>query len=91
MSTSKNTSGLLLATAAAALFLSGSVMAADKGDTQEAKVTCGGINACKGQSECKTASNACKGQNACKGKGISSTTQKECTEKGGKVLPAPAM
>ncbi|MGD0958969.1 MAG: hypothetical protein ABSB19_04105 [Methylomonas sp.] len=91
MSTSKNTKGMLLATAAAALFMSGSVAAAEQGAMQEAKVSCGGINACKGQSECKTASNACKGQNACKGKGIIVMTQKECTEKGGKVLPAPAM
>jgi hypothetical protein len=91
MSTSKNTSGLLLATAAAALFMSGSVMAAEQAATQEAKVNCGGINACKGQSECATASSSCKGQNACKGKGFNSTTKKECDEKGGKVLPAPAM
>lgn len=91
MITSKNTSGLLLATAAAALFMSGNVMAAEQGAAQEATVHCGGINACKGQSECKTAASACKGLNACKGQGFNTVSEKECTEKGGKVLPAPAM
>ena len=84
MNTSTNTTGLLLATAVAALFVNSPVMAADSG-TQEAKVHCGGINACKGQSECKTATNECAGKNACKGKGIVSTTEKECADKGGKV------
>jgi hypothetical protein len=80
-------SGLLLATAAAALFASGAVMAAEQGDATEAKVQCGGINACKGQSACKTATNACKGQNACKGKGWQPTASaEECKDKGGKVL-----
>ncbi|MDP3333061.1 MAG: hypothetical protein Q8Q40_02020 [Methylococcaceae bacterium] len=86
MSTSKNTSGLILATAAAALFISGSAMAAEQGATQEAKVNCGGINACKGQS----ATSACNGLNACKGQGVNTVTKKECDEKGGKVLPTPA-
>ena len=35
-----------------------------------AQVPCTGVNACKGQSACKSAANACKGQNACKGKGF---------------------
>jgi hypothetical protein len=38
-----------------------------------------GVNACKGQSACKTASNECKGQNSCKGQGFVELTQKECT------------
>ena len=91
MRTSKNAPGLLLATAAAALFMNGPLMAAEQGDAQEAKVSCGGINACKGQSECATANNSCKGQNACKGQGLIFTTKKECTDKGGKVLPTPKM
>jgi hypothetical protein len=50
-------------------------------------VKCGGTNACKGQSACKSASNACKGQNACKGKGFTEAgTSLECQQKGGKVL-----
>lgn len=84
MKTSTNTAGFLLATAVATMFMSSPVMAAESG-AEEAKVHCGGINACKGKSECKTATNECKGQNACKGKGIVSTTEKECADKGGKV------
>jgi hypothetical protein len=80
-------SGLLLATAAAALFANGLAMAAEAGGAQEAKVHCGGINACKSQSACKTAQNACKGQNSCKGQGWQPTASaEECTAKGGKVL-----
>lgn len=91
MKTINNTSGVLLATAAAALFMSGNVMAAEQGTAQEAKVSCGGINACKGQSECATATSSCKGANACKGQGVVTTTKKECDEKGGKVVATPSM
>ena len=56
--TVKKTSGVLLATAAAALFMSGPVAAQEQAATEEAKVHCGGITACKGQSDCKTATNA---------------------------------
>jgi hypothetical protein len=50
-------------------------------------VKCGGANACKGQSACKSAANSCKGQNACKGQGWSeAATSQECGAKGGKVL-----
>jgi len=37
------------------------------------------VNACKGQSACKTANNGCKGQNSCKGQGFLELTKKECT------------
>jgi hypothetical protein len=82
-----NTKGLMLATAAAALFASGASLAVEheKAGT-EAKVHCGGVNACKGQSECKTATNSCKGENKCAGQGWLSMTEAECTEKGGKVI-----
>jgi len=53
-----------------------------------AKVHCGGINACKGQSGCMTAKNACAGQNGCKGEGYIELTAEECQAKGGKVLAA---
>ena len=50
-------------------------------------VKCGGTNACKGQSACKSAANSCKGQNACKGQGWSETSNtQDCAAKGGKVL-----
>lgn len=80
----KTISGAALAVAAAGLFLSGTatVVAAD---TKEAKVQCAGVNACKGKSDCATATSACHGQNACKGQGWLKMTEKQCLEKGGKV------
>jgi hypothetical protein len=83
----KTSNGLLLATAAAALFASGIVTAAEQSPSAtEAKVHCGGINACKGQSDCATASNGCAGQNACKGKGFKDMTKAECDAQGGKPM-----
>ncbi len=81
-----NSKSLLLATAAAALFASGEVLAAEKGKANEGKVHCGGVNACKGTTECKTASNACKGKNACAGRGFVILSKKECEAKGGRVV-----
>ncbi len=83
MIATKKLTGAVLATAAAMLFGAapiGSASAADSG------VHCMCVNACKGQSACKSASNACKGQNACKGKGLTIMgSEKECTDKGGSV------
>lgn len=75
MSHSTSLSGIAIASAAALLFstLPASIAAAD-----DAKVHCDGVNACKGQSSCKTAHNACKGQNSCKGKGFLEMTAKDC-------------
>jgi hypothetical protein len=86
MMTAKKRCGLVLATAAAALFAGGAVLAGEQAGKEEAKVHCGGINACKGQTDCKTATNACKGQNTCKGQGYKDVTKEECEAKGGKVL-----
>lgn len=82
-----NTKGLMLATAAAALFASGASLATqhDKAGA-EATVHCSGVNACKGKSECKTATNSCKGQNKCAGQGWMSMTKADCEAKGGKVV-----
>jgi hypothetical protein len=49
-------------------------------------VHCGGINSCKGASDCATAQSACKGMNACKGQGYKAVTKAECDKAGGKVL-----
>ncbi|MGQ0594645.1 MAG: BufA2 family periplasmic bufferin-type metallophore [Gammaproteobacteria bacterium] len=80
--------GLMLATAAAALFASGA------GVTEEApapgsdgKVRCKYVNRCGGKSECKTATNKCKRQNACAGQGMSWLTRTECEAIGGAVIP----
>ena len=75
MTNAAKPSGAAIATAAALLFSSLSVSAAD---AQDAKVHCEGVNACKGQSACKTAKSECKGMNACKGQGFVELTQKEC-------------
>ena len=64
-----------LATAAAVLFSSTPALDAVAAD---AKIKCEGGNACKGKSECHTATNACAGQNSCKGKGYVSLTKDEC-------------
>jgi hypothetical protein len=82
-------SGLILASAAAALLASGfatSVSAAEHHD-----VKCVGGNACKGKSECKGQNlkgkeNACRGQNACKGEGWAKMTDQACKKvKGAKA------
>jgi len=79
------TTGLTLASAAAALFFAGAVAAPSTAVAGDA-VKCMGVNSCKGTGACKTATNECKGHNACKGQGFTSTSAKECAEKGGTVL-----
>ncbi len=80
----KAISGAALAVAAAGLYLSATATV-EAADTKEAKVQCAGVNACKGKSECTTATSACHGQNACKGQGWVSMSEKQCLDKGGKV------
>jgi len=82
MNNAKMITGLAIAAAAAAMFVATPAAMAAK---HEGKVHCTGVNACKGKSDCKTASNACKGMNACKGKGMNIMSEKDCTAKGGKV------
>ncbi|MDB4971281.1 MAG: hypothetical protein JWN44_6970 [Myxococcales bacterium] len=53
------------------------------------KVSCTGVNECKGKGGCKSATNDCKGKNECKGKGSMKMSEKDCTAKGGTVA-APA-
>jgi hypothetical protein len=72
------TPGVAIASAAAMLFSTGLVSSAF--GANEAKIQCSGVNACKGQSACKSANNACKGQNSCKGKGFLEMTAKECAD-----------
>lgn len=84
MINAKKITGVALATAAAGLFAATSLAPAYAAK-EEGKVHCLGVNACKGKSDCATATHACKGQNACKGKGMMIMSEKECKEKGGKV------
>jgi len=72
----KKLSSLALATAAAVMFSSAPLTAANAAD--EAKVKCEGVNACKGKSACGTAANACAGKNACNGQGFLMLTKAEC-------------
>lgn len=79
--------GMMIASAVATLIASGSLVAqaADKAGGE--KVQCAGINECKGHGSCAGAGNTCKGQNSCKGQGwIETSSAKECTDKGGKVV-----
>jgi len=79
----------VLASAVASLFVTGAAFAKDKMDKKTGStVKCEGINECKGTGSCKSANNACKGQNGCKGQGVTETTSKDCTAKGGKVTTA---
>ncbi len=80
--TTRKLTGLVIAAAAAGMF---ATVPAAHAASESGKVHCTGINACKGKSDCKTASNACKGMNGCKGKGMLVVSEKECKDKGGTV------
>lgn len=77
-----NWKNAVLASAVAGLFVAGAAHTALAGENEgaEAKIHCDGVNACKGHSDCKTATNECKGLNSCKGKGYLSVTQQECDD-----------
>ncbi len=61
---------------AAAVFAVGAFSSA----AYAAEIHCAGVNACKGQSACKTAKSPGKGQNSCKGQGfVNTSTSLECT------------
>lgn len=78
--------GVLIASAAASLLLSGAVVAR-AADKAAGEVHCGGVNACKGQGACASAENSCKGKNGCKGKGfVTMSNADECAKAGGKVI-----
>jgi len=82
-----NSKSMLIATAAAALFLSGAAVARAEDKAGQDEVRCAGINACKGQGGCAGAHNACAGHNACKGQGVTKTTAADCKAKGGTIAP----
>ena len=75
--------GALIASAAAALFLSGAVTARADEAAGDDQVHCGGVNACKGKAACATRTNDCAGKNECKGKGWVEMSAKDCKAKGG--------
>jgi len=73
-----NSKKIILATAAASLFLAAPVLAEE--DSAEKQVKCEGVNACKSQSACATAGSSCAGKNACKGKGFLMMSEAECED-----------
>ncbi|MEE8508640.1 MAG: hypothetical protein V3T07_06200 [Myxococcota bacterium] len=76
-----NAKSFVLASAAAALFVAGgagTAVAEEEGEA--AKIHCEGVNGCKGQGGCKTATNDCKGQNGCQGKGFLELSKEECEQ-----------
>jgi uncharacterized membrane protein len=84
----KTSKGVLIASAAAALFLSGAVNARAEEKAGGDQVMCSGINACKGQGTCAGGGHSCAGQNACKGQGNVKASAADCKAKGGKVAPS---
>lgn len=80
----KHVKGAIIAAAVGTLFLGGQAMAAEEGKS-ETEVKCYGVNSCKGQGQCATATHDCAGKNACKGKGWIKMSRAECEKKGGKA------
>jgi hypothetical protein len=73
--------------AAAMALLAGGTISLSTTPAQADAVHCAGINACKGQSSCKSANNSCKGLNSCKGQGwIEQPSAEACTSAGGMVV-----
>jgi hypothetical protein len=89
MSQTSRLAGVVLAAAAATLFVAGCKSMegtpAQSADSGTVKVKCYGANSCKGQAECKTAMNSCKGQNSCKGHGFLSLTEQACVDRLGRA------
>jgi hypothetical protein len=86
------TKGAILASAVAIAFMANPVRAEDSSKSQQPTyVACLGANSCKGQSECKSFDHECQAMNSCKGKGFALMTEKECKDKGGKVIDPDQM
>lgn len=81
-------SGATIAAAAAAFIVAGAVNVPTTASAAMAKGKCFGVNACKGQSACKTAKSECKGLNNCKGQGFKEMTKSQCTKAKGKFQKA---
>lgn len=84
MKNKKKMLGLTIATAAAIAFAT-APMTSTVAQAAAKKVHCYGVNACKGKSQCKTATSDCKGLNNCKGKGYLTKTAKQCKKMGGSI------
>ena len=81
--------GAVIASAVASLLVAGAASAQEKADKSgSAKVECKQDNSCSGQGGCAGKDNGCKGKNSCSGHVFTTKTEKECTDKGGKVVTA---
>ncbi len=81
-------SGISVAAAVALMALSGASLPTPAVAADAHTVHWFGVNACKGQSDCKSGNHDCKGMNSCKGQGFKDLTSKACTAQGGS-LTAP--
>lgn len=81
--------GLSFAATAALVAISATSTPAFAQQGRNANVHCYGVNTCRGQSACRTASNECRGQNTCRGQGFRELTARQCRTQGGS-LTAPA-
>ncbi len=87
----KTLKGAVIASAVASLFAAGAFAGDAPAPAASKGVKCSGVNSCKGTGACAGAKNSCAGKNSCKGTGWSYTpTEKDCTAKGGKVVPPEA-
>jgi hypothetical protein len=85
MSTVK--SSVTIAAAAAMIALGGATLSSTAHAADGKVVACYGVNACKGQSDCKSGGHDCKGMNDCKGQGFKDLTAQACTKQGGSTTP----
>lgn len=74
--------GATIATIAALAFASAPVTSSLAAEASKT-VPCYGVNSCKGQSDCQTATSSCKGNNKCKGQGYLMKTSEDCQKMGG--------
>jgi hypothetical protein len=79
MTAVKKVTGAALAIAAATMFAIAPMAAPASSHWGK----CVGVNSCKGQSACKTATSSCKGENSCKGKGFLEMSKADCDADGG--------
>ena len=81
---------LLAASVAGVLAAAGSLfMAGQSVHAEDDKVTCYGINACKGTGDCGGKGHSCSGQNGCHGQGYLSLSKKDCLRiAGGRLTEA---
>jgi uncharacterized membrane protein len=85
MIASKSAVGFAAVAAAIAMSSAGVATSASAHDNKT--VQCFGVNACKGQSDCKSGKHDCKGLNDCKGQGFKDLSASACAAQGGSQTP----